>query len=430
MHHIVSDGWSMGVFIRELAALYQAFSAGQPSPLEELAVQYADYAVWQREWLSGEVLEEQLDYWQRELGDAPPVLQLPTDRPRPAVQSPRGSRHLFELSAELTESLHELSRRQGATLFMTLLGAFQTLLSRYSGQEQVCVGTPIAGRNRSELEGLIGFFVNTLVLRGDLSGNPRFEEFLGRVRETTLGAYAHQDLPFEQLVDHLQPERDLSRTPLFQVMFAFQNAPMQDVEVADLSFSALEAERGTANFDLTLSMNETEGGLRGSIEYSTDLFDGSTIERMLGHFQRLLESIVADPTQTVGELSLLSAEERHQLLVEWNATRADYPRDVCVHELFEAQALRTPDAVAVVSEDRRLTYGELNSRSNQLAHRLRKLGVGPEVLVGICVDRSLEMVVGILGILKAGGAYVPLDPDYPQGAAGIHLRRCPGCGCC
>jgi amino acid adenylation domain-containing protein/non-ribosomal peptide synthase protein (TIGR01720 family) len=414
IHHVVSDGWSMGVFIRELAALYQAFSAGQPSPLDKLAVQYADYAAWQREWLAGEVLERQLDYWQRELGDAPTVLQLPTDRPRPAVQSPRGSRYPFELSAELTESLHALSRRQDATLFMTLLGAFQTLLSRYSGQEQVCIGTPIAGRNRSELEGLIGFFVNTLVMRGDLSGNPRFEEFLGRVRQTTLDAYAHQDLPFEQLVDHLQPERDLSRTPLFQVMFAFQNVPTQDLEVADLSFSALELERETANFDLTLSIDETKGGLRGSIEYNTDLFDRSTIERMTGQFQRLLESIVADPTQTVGELSLLSEEERQQLLVEWNATQADYPRDVCVHELFEAQALQTPDAVAVVWEDRRLTYGELNSRSNQLAHRLRKLGVGPEVLVGICVDRSLDMVVGILGILKAGGAYVPLDPDYPR----------------
>jgi non-ribosomal peptide synthetase component F/acyl carrier protein len=414
MHHIVSDGWSMGVFIRELAALYQAFSAGQPSPLEELSVQYADYAAWQREWLSGAVLEEQLDYWQRELGDAPTVLQLPTDRPRGAVQSPRGSRHLFELSAELTESLQALSRRQGATLFMTLLAAFQTLLSRYSGQEQVCVGTPIAGRNRSQLEGLIGFFVNTLVLRGDLSGNPRFEEFLGRVRQTTLDAYAQQDLPFEQLVDHLQPERDLSRTPLFQVMFAFQNTPMQDVEVADLSFSTLAAETGTAKFDLTLTMNETEGGLRGSIEYSTDLFDRSTIERMTEHFRQLLKAMADDPTQRVSELPLLNEQERRQILIDWNATDQSYPRGECIHELFAERAAGQPDAIAVVFGDNRLTYRQLDEQSNQLAHHLRSLGVGPDVLVGIYSQRSMKLVVGLLGILKAGGAYVPLDPSFPQ----------------
>jgi len=294
------------------------------------------------------------------------------------------------------------------------LAAFQTLLSRYSGQEQVCVGTPIAGRNRSQLEGLIGFFVNTLVLRGDLSGNPRFEEFLGRVRQTTLDAYAQQDLPFEQLVDHLQPERDLSRTPLFQVMFAFQNTPMQDVEVADLSFSTLAAETGTAKFDLTLTMNETEGGLRGSIEYSTDLFDRSTIERMTEHFRQLLKAMADDPTQRVSELPLLNEQERRQILIDWNATDQSYPRGECIHELFAERAAGQPDAIAVVFGDNRLTYRQLDEQSNQLAHHLRSLGVGPDVLVGIYSQRSMKLVVGLLGILKAGGAYVPLDPSFPQ----------------
>ena len=349
MHHIVSDGWSMGVFIRELAALYQAFSAGQPSPLEALAVQYADYAVWQREWLSGAVLEEQLDYWQRQLGDAPAALELPDGPAASGGAELPGGRSSVGVVGRVDGVVHELSRRQGATLFMTLLGAFQTLLSRYSGQEQVCVGTPIAGRNRSEIEGLIGFFVNTLVLRGDLSDNPSFAEFLGRVRETTLGAYAHQDLPFEQLVEHLQPERDLSRTPLFQVMFAFQNAPMQDVEVAALSFSALAAQTGTAKFDLTLSMSETEGGLSGSMEYNTDLFEASTIERMMEHFQTLLESIVGRSRAACGA-SFRYCRTRSSISCWSSGTtrRTDYPQDMCVHQLFEAQAERTPDAVAVV----------------------------------------------------------------------------------
>jgi amino acid adenylation domain-containing protein len=413
MHHIASDLWSMGVFVQELAALYQAFSTGRPSPLPALPIQYADYAVWQREWLSDEVVEQQLDHWQTQLRDAPALLELPTDRPRPAVQSPRGRRCRFELSAELTQSLNQLARRNDATLFMTLLGALQTLLSRYSGQEQVCVGTPIAGRNRSELEGMIGFFVNTLVMRGNLSGDPSFEEFLGRVRETTLEAYAHQDLPFERLVDHLQLERDLSRTPLFQVMFAFQNAEFAPVEAADLSFSALDAQTGTAKFDLTFEMSENEGRLKGSVEYNTDLFDGSTIQRMLEHFQNLLRSIVEDPRRRVSDYSLLADAERSQLLEQWNATSTDYPRDTCVHELFEEQVRRTPDAVAVEFGEDRLTYRDLNRRGNQLAHHLISLGVRPDQLVGICVERSLEMIVGVLGILKAGAAYLPLDPEYP-----------------
>ena len=311
---------------------------------------------------------------------------------------------------------------------MTLLAAFQVLLYRYSGQEDIAVGTPIAGRGRSELEGLIGFFANTLVLRSDLSGNPGFRELLARVRESALGAYTHQDLPFEKLVEELAPARDLSRNPLFQVMFVLQNAPSATLALEGVEVSRLALEGHTAKFDLSLGVRETPAGLRVSWEFSTDLFDAPTIERMAGHFTTLLEAIVADPGQRIGELPLLSAAERHQLLVEWNDTAADYPRNRCIHELFEAQAARTPEAVAVVFEDRQLTYAELNARANQLAHHLIGLGVGPEVLVGICMERSLELIVGLLAILKAGGAYVPLDPGYPASAPGVHAQghRSPG----
>jgi len=414
MHHIVSDGWSMGVFNRELAVLYEAFSAGEPSPLPELPIQYADFAVWQRGWLQGEVLEEQLAYWRQHLGDDLPVLELPTDRPRPAAQSFRGAHQTFVLSNALTESLKALSRQEGVTLFTTLLAAFKTLLYRYTGQEDVVVGSPIANRNRSEIEGLIGFFVNTLVLRTDLSGNPTFRELLGRVREVTLGAHDHQDLPFEKLAEALQPERDLSHNPLFQVMFAFQNAPAEVLALPGLTVTPLEVESKAAQFDLTLSMEDMGRGLKGAVEYNTDLFDGATIERMIGHFETLLGGIVVNPEQRLSELPLLTEAERLQLLVEWNDTEADYPQDQCIHQLFEERAARTPDAVAVVFEKEQLSYAELNRRANQLARHFQKLGVGPEVLVGLCVERSLEMVVGLLGILKAGGAYVPLDPAYPK----------------
>ena len=413
MHHIVSDGWSIGVFLRELAALYEAFCNNVPLVLPELPIQYADFAVWQRQWLQGEVLESQLAYWKQQLDGAPALLELPTDRVRPAVQTFRGAFQTFTLSKELCDALMILSQRQGATLFMTLLAAFETLLYRYTGQTDICVGTPVANRNRSEIEGLIGFFVNTLVLRTDVSGNPTFEDILYLVREVALGAYAHQDLPFEQLVEQLQPVRSLSYTPLFQVMFALQNAPMPSLELPNLTLNPLATESATAKFDLTLSVESTEQGLVGSWEYNTDLFDAATITRMAGHFQTLLEGIVANPEQRLLDLPLLSAAERHQLLVEWNDTKADYRLDVCIHQLFEAQVERTPDAIAVVFEDQQLTYRELNSKANQLAHHLQTLGVGPEVLVSICVERSLEMVVGLLGILKAGGAYVPLDPAYP-----------------
>ncbi|OYE00557.1 non-ribosomal peptide synthetase [Nostoc sp. 'Peltigera membranacea cyanobiont' 232] len=414
MHHVVFDGWSIGLFVQELQALYNAYSQGQPSPLLPLPIQYADYAIWQRQWLQGEVLQNHLSYWEKQLANAPTFLPLPTDTSRPAVQTFNGSYQVFTLSVELTQRLLQLSQQQGATLFMTLLAAYNTLLYRYTGQEDILVGTPIAGRDRTELEGLIGFFVNTLVMRTNLAENPTFNELLPRIREMALSAYAHQDLPFEMLVEALQPERDLSHTPLFQVMFVLLNAPMSEIELTELSVSGLPIGITTAKFDLTLSMENTPNGLFGWWEYNTDLFDSSTIERMTGHFLTLLEAIVANPSERISQLPMLTASEQQQLLVEWNNTQVDYPQDKCIHQLFEEQVERTPDAVAVVFENQQLTYHELNTRANQLAHYLRSLGVKADVLVGICVERSLEMVVGLLGILKAGGAYVPLDPEYPQ----------------
>jgi len=414
MHHIVSDGWSLGVLMRELAVLYEAFSTGKPASLPALPIQYADFAICQREWLSGEVLESQLGYWKQQLGGELPVLELPTDRPRPPVQTYRGARQSFQLSKDLTDALNALSRREGVTLFMTLLAAFKVLLYRYTGQEDIIVGSPIANRNRAEVEGLIGFFVNTLVLRSDLSGTPIFRELLGRVREVALAAYARQDLPFERLVEELQPERDMSYNPLFQVMFVLQNAPMPDGKFSNLTLSSLEVDSQTTQFDLTLSLTETEQGLIGAFGYNTDLFDEATIARTVSHLQTLLEGVVANPDKRICELPILTEAERRQLLVKWNDTAADYPLDKCIHQLFEEQVERTPDNVAVVFEDQQLTYRELNARANQLAHYLQKLGVGSEVLVGICVEPSLEMVISVLSTLKAGGTFVPLDPTYPK----------------
>jgi aspartate racemase len=414
IHHITFDGWSARVFVEELAALYDAFVAGKPSPLPELPIQYADFAHWQRQWLQGEVLERQLSYWKEKLAGSLPSLDLPTDRPRPAVQTHCGARQSSVLSSSLLQALKALSRQEEVTLFMTLLAAFKVLLYRYTGQDDIAVGSPIAGRTQVETEGLIGFFVNTLVLRTDLSGNPTFRELLGRVREVALGAYVHQDLPFEKLVEALQPERDLSRTPLFQVMFNLENIPTKAVETPSLSIDEFEFDSGVSQFDLALEVIEKDEGLSCLLNYNTDLFDATTIARMLEHYQTLLEGIVADPEERIGVLPLLTEAERHQLLVEWNDTQADYPKDSCIHQLFEAQVERTPDAVAVVFGDQQMTYRKLNSRANQLARYLQALGVGPEVLVGICVERSLETVVAILGILKAGGAYVPLDPAYPR----------------
>ncbi|MFB2875779.1 amino acid adenylation domain-containing protein, partial [Floridanema aerugineum] len=416
MHHIVSDGWSTGVFVRELSALYNAYTQGQPSPLDPLPIQYADFAIWQREWLQGEVLQRQLNYWQEKLKEAPALLELPTDRPRPPVQTFVGSNQQFSLSPELSQKLTQLSQETGTTLFMSLLAAFNTLLYRYTGQSDILVGTPIANRNQSEIQGLIGFFVNTLVMRTDLSGNPSFRELLIRVRETAMEAYTYQDLPFEMLVEALQPERNLSHTPLFQVMFAFQNAPVSELELGELTLSPIEIENPIAKFDLNLAIASTPEGLAGVWEYNSDLFDDSTILRMTGHLLTLLESIVANPQAPISQLPILTAVEQHQLLIEWNNTQVDYPSDKCLHQLFEQQVEKTPDAIAVVFENQQLTYRELNAKANQLAHYLRSLlktENSKDVLVGICVQRSLEMIVGILGILKAGGAYLPLDPDYP-----------------
>ncbi|MBW4611883.1 MAG: amino acid adenylation domain-containing protein [Desmonostoc vinosum HA7617-LM4] len=467
MHHIVCDGWSTGVLIRELTALYQAYSYSYSplptphsplpitpnphsplptphsplptphsplpitptphsplptphSPLTELPIQYADFAIWQRQWLVGEVLKNQLAYWKQQLQDLP-VLELPTDRPRPAMQTFRGETRSLLLPQALTQALKACSQKQGVTLFMTLLAAFKTLLYRYTAQTDIAVGSPIANRNRGEIEDLIGFFVNTLVLRTNLSSNPTFSQLLVRIREVTLGAYTHQDLPFEKLVEELHWQRDLSRAPLFGVMFVFENAPMPDLELPGLVLQPLEINTKAAKFDLTLYMVETQEGLTASLEYNSDLFDAATITRMLGHFQTLLEGICVDTNQHLSDLPLLTPTEQQQLLVTWNNTQANYPNQ-CIHELFAAQVEQSPDAVAVIFENEQLTYRELNTRANQLAHYLQQLGIGAGVLVGICIERSAAMIVGLLGILKAGGAYVPLDPAYPQERLNLMLK--------
>ncbi len=414
MHHIVSDGWSVGVLLRELATLYQAFSAGQTSMLANPSIQYADYTLWQREWLQGEVLESQLAYWKRQLDGLVPMLELPTDRIRPKVQTFRGAQVFGQLSKSLSDKLLALSRHEDVTLFMTLLAAFNVLLSRHTGQEDIAVGSPIANRVRPETEDLIGFFANTLVLRTDLSGEPSFRRLLSRVHAVALEAYAHQDIPFEKLVEELQPARNMSRHPLFQVAFTLQNTPLPALEIGDLKLSTVDMDTGTAKFDLTLIVEETECGLTTSLEYDTGLFEEQTVARMLDHFQTLLEGIVADPGRRISELPLVGATERDQLLHKWNDGRSAYQQDACVHQLFETQAERTPDAIALVLEDEQLSYKELNRRANQLAHHLRKRGVGPERLVAIMAEPSTEMIVGLLGILKAGGAYLPLDPTYPR----------------
>ena len=412
MHHIVSDGWSLGILIRELAQAYEALAAGRPVSLPELSIQYGDFARWQRESLHDGILEKQLAYWSRQLAELP-VLDLPTDRPRLPTQSFRGARRSISLPRSLTRSLKELSQREGVTLYMTMLAAFQALLSRYTGQDDVVVGSPVAGRNRTEVEGLIGFFVNTLVLRTDLSGNPSFRELVQRVREVALGAYAHQDLPFERLVAQLQPERNLSLNPLFQVTLSLQNTPAAELDLAGLSWTGLNADTGTTRFDLEVYVGESGAQLEVTVIYSTDLFNAGTIESLSRHFQTLLEGVVADPDRRVGELPLLTEPERRRILVDWNDNRTQAPPTGFLHERFEVQAARAPEAVAVEFEGDALTYGQLNRRANRLARHLRKLGVGPDVLVGICLDRSLEMVIAVIAVLKAGGAYVPLDPAYP-----------------
>jgi amino acid adenylation domain-containing protein len=414
MHHIVSDGWSTGILIREMSVLYQAFCSGDSSPLAALPIQYADFAYWQREWLQGEFLQTQLDYWKQQLNGCPPLLELPTDRPRPAVRSFRGAQQSLLLSKAVGNALRALGRHEGATLFMTLLAAFKVLMRCYTSRDDLVVGTPIANRNRLEIEDLIGFFVNALVLRTDLSGNPTFRELIRRVREVCLEAYVHQDMPFERLVEELHLERDLSRNPLFQVMFVLQNFSPHAVDLPGLTLTPVLADGGTTHFDLTLHINDNEQGLTATAAYDTDLFDGTTITRMLGHFRTLLEAIVESPDRRLSELSVLTKDERQQILVEWNDVGTNCIPARLIDHLFEAQVERTPDAIALVFDNKALTYRELNSQANRLAHRLRKMNVGPEVPVGVYTERSLEMVVGLLGILKAGGVYLPLDPAYPK----------------
>jgi amino acid adenylation domain-containing protein len=424
LHHIITDGWSMGVMIREIVSVYLGAVRGQSVELPPLPIQYADYAVWQRSWLQNEVLERQLAYWRKQLAELT-ALHLPTDRPHRALPSYHGAAVPITIDAALVEHLHELSRRTGTTLFMILLAAWQILLARYSGQDDIAVGTPIAGRTRPEIEPLIGFFVNTLVLRARLAGNPTFGELLAEVRATTLDAYAHQDAPFEAVVEALQPERDTSRTPLFQVMFSMANTPLPDIDLPEIRITAVDQPATTAVFDLTLQLFDTPSGVGGTLEYALDLFEAATIERMAGHFQTLLAGVVANPDARIAALPLLTADEQQQILHQWNRPAADSFHHTAVHQLIEDQAARTPNADAVVFGDQTLTYAALNARANQLAHLLIALGVGPDMLVALCLERSLEMAVGVLAVLKAGGAYLPLDPAYPAERLRLMLDDAP-----
>ncbi|SDI21682.1 amino acid adenylation domain-containing protein [Pseudomonas sp. BS3767] len=414
-HHIVYDGWSTGVLLHEIGMLYRAFSQGLADPLPALAFQYVDYAAWQRQWLQGETLHTQVEFWRQHLSGAPALLELPTDHRRPPLRSYAGGRVSLALSPALTAGLRQLGQRHGATLFMTLLAGWSSLLSRFSGQDDVVIGTPVANRPRSELESLIGFFVNTLALRIRPQGRLSVAALLEQVKTVMLAAHAHQDLPFEQVVEALQPPRSLGHSPIFQVMLALNNTPGGgELSLPELSLEPLQAPHTTAQFDLSLALVEADGGLVGSLEYASDLFERATIERMAGHLQVLLEAMVADDQQAVAELPLLSCEQRRQVLESFNDTAAAYPAGKLLHQLFEEQVAQQPDALAVVDETGSLTYGELNARANRLAHYLIGLGIQPDDRVAICAQRSLEMVVGLLGILKAGSAYVPLDPGYPS----------------
>jgi amino acid adenylation domain-containing protein len=412
MHHIASDGWSLGVLFRELSQLYEAFSAGQPSPLAPPKLQYSDFAFWQRSSLQGDRLEQQLNYWKAQLADVS-VLSLPTDRPRPRVQSYRGAAESISLRNDTVLAVKKLSRRAGVTEFMTWLAAFQLLLHRYTGQDDLVIGSPVANRTRSALEDLIGFFVNVLVLRCDASGDPTFAELLKQAGDVATRAFEHQDIPFEKLVEELEPERDLSRNPLFQVMFALQNMPLRSLELTGLKLAWEAGEAHVTRFDLEAYVWESDQGHTIQFVYNTDVFDAATIRTMLRHYVALIESVTSNQDQRLSAVPLLSAEEQ-QTFLKWNRTTHDYPRQHCLQELLQAQAEKHPQAIAVVSAEGELTYQELNRRANQVAHHLRGRGVGPEVLVGVCMDRSWEMVVALLGVLKAGGAYVPLDPSYPR----------------
>jgi amino acid adenylation domain-containing protein len=413
LHHIICDGWSIGILLDELSTNYHAYLTETALVKPSLALQYADYASWQRNWLKGAVLSTQLSYWREHLAGAPDLLLLPIDRPRPLVSSSRGATYLFSLPASLAEALKALSRRLQVTLFMTLFAAFATLLSRYSGQTDLVIGTPIANRRLTETEALIGFFVNTLALRLDLGGDPHFDRLLQRVRDVTLAAYAHQDLPFELLVEELHPHRDLSHSPLFQVLFVLQNTPLPSLNFSDLDTELYDVAWSIAKFDLTLTLEENQRGMEGRLEYSTDLFEAATIEQLAQHWLTLLAGVVEQPEHSLSQLPLLSSQERTRLLVDLNATQLPLPSQYCVHQLFEEQARRTPEAIAVVSEQFHLSYQVLEQRANQLAHFLQEQGAGPEQRIGLCLPRSPELVIALLAILKAGAAYVPLDPSYP-----------------
>ncbi|HEV2756821.1 MAG TPA: amino acid adenylation domain-containing protein, partial [Actinomycetota bacterium] len=409
MHHIVSDGWSRSVLLDELGTLY----GNEGARLPQLPVQYADFAAWQRRWLSGDVLQAQLDYWRERLAGLAPVLELPADHPRPPVRSGRGATVSFALDAATVDALKALARAHNATLFMTLTAAFQALLARYSGSDDVAIGTPIAGRSHPEAEPLIGFFVNTLVLRTDLSGDPSFGELVERVRDVALGAYAHQDVPFEKLVEELHPQRSLSHTPLFQVMLSLDNTAEGALALGDATVESFPIDDDSSKFDLHLAVRDRGGELEGDLQYSTDLFDAATVERMAAHLQNLLKGAASDAGGPLSDLDVMTPAERHHVVVELNDTALDHDRTALIHELFEARVREDPGAVALAFGDREVSYDELNRRANRLAHHLAGKGVGPDVPVGVCIGRGPDLVVALLAVLKAGGAYVPLDPQYP-----------------
>jgi len=420
MHHIISDGWSVGIFMREVAAIYDAFSRNQDSPLPELEIQYADFTNWQREWLKDDVLEKQLNYWKEKLGANVPVLELPTDKPRPAVQSSRGATLMLHIPEEIKEAQLQLSRKEGITPFMSYLTAFYMLLQRWSSQEDICVGTPIANRTQRETEAIIGFFVNTLVLRNDLSGDPSFRELGQRIRKMTLEAYAHQDLPFEMLVETVQPERSMSHSPLFQVMFILQNATGGGAAQqggngqSDIIMEQVQVDAGTSTFDLTISLSEQNDGISASLEFCTDLFEKETMERFLRQYREMLRQTAAHPDTALSAIDFLDEDEKNKILVEWNSTDAQYDHHICMHTLVQAHAARQPESIAVAYRGTYLSYAELNSRANRLARYLRDKGVGLEIPVGVVLEKSLDLMVAVLAVLKSGGGYVPMDPDYPQ----------------
>jgi amino acid adenylation domain-containing protein len=412
-HHIVFDAWSSGIFLKELSVVYGAFSNNTQLSLNALPIQYADFAVWQRHLMQGEAMQEQLTYWKKHLEGAPPICELPSDRLRPPLQTFCGARQLTKLPQSLSKDLRELSNREEATLFMTLLATFKILLYRYTGNPDIIIGSPVANRTTVESESLIGFFVNNLVIRTNCSGNPSFRELLKRVRQTTREALNHQDLPFEKLVEEIRPERTLTHSPIFQIMFAFQNVPKSPISLPSLDISRIDVNNDTAKFDLILFMDDTEDGLRGTLEFNTDLFEEQTAARLLAHYQNLLSSIVVNPLRRIEELDMLTESELQTLKTEWNDTKSDYPHHTCIHEIFESQAKKSPEAVAAVYE-REYRYHELNRSANQVARSLRDLGIGPNTLVGICMERTSWLIIGMIGILKAGGAYVPLDPTHPK----------------